>query len=36
MLRYSSEVSIGKPPDAVYPWIVELDKFVPPAPGRVT
>ena len=26
MLSYSSEVSIGKPPEAVWPWIVELDR----------
>ena len=26
MIRYDSEVSIEKPPDMVYPWIVELDK----------
>ena len=26
MIRYSSEVSINRPPETVYPWIVELDK----------
>jgi hypothetical protein len=26
VIRYSSEVSIDRPPEAVYPWIVELDK----------
>ena len=26
MVRYSSDVSIARPPEAVYPWIVHLDK----------
>jgi hypothetical protein len=24
--RYSSEVQVARPPDVVYPWIVDLDK----------